>query len=96
MLGDCAVGKTSIIQNYIRKSISQVYKPTIGADFHSKRLEIVDNDETKSVTLQIWDTAGQERFKNLTHSYFVNAHGVVTVYSITDRKSFDNIENWMS
>ena len=51
MLGDCAVGKTSIIQNYIRKSISQVYKPTIGADFHSKRLEIMDNDEMKSVTL---------------------------------------------
>ena len=51
MLGDCAVGKTSIIQNYIRKNISQVYKPTIGADFHSKRLEIMDNDELKSVTL---------------------------------------------
>ena len=53
MLGDCAVGKTSLIQNYIRKSISQVYKPTIGADFHSKRLEVVDeNDgELKSVTL---------------------------------------------
>ena len=44
MLGDCAVGKTSIIQNYIRKNISQVYKPTIGADFHSKRLEILDQD----------------------------------------------------
>ena len=51
MLGECAVGKTSIIQHYIRKSISQVYKPTIGADFHSKRLEIDDNGETKAVTL---------------------------------------------
>ena len=60
MLGDCAVGKTSIIQNYIKKSMSQVYKPTIGADFHSKRLEILDpsDDELKVVTLQIWDTAG--------------------------------------
>ena len=53
MLGDCAVGKTSLIQNYIRKSISQVYKPTIGADFHSKRLEVVDeiDGELNSVTL---------------------------------------------
>jgi len=42
--------------------MSQVYKPTIGADFHSKRLEIMDGGEMKSVTLQIWDTAGQERF----------------------------------
>ena len=44
--------------SYIRKSISQVYKPTIGADFHSKKLEIMEGDELKSVTLQIWDTAG--------------------------------------
>ena len=53
MLGDCAVGKTSLIQNYIRKAVSQVYKPTIGADFHSKRLDVVDetDGETKMVTL---------------------------------------------
>ena len=37
--------------SYIRKSISQVYKPTIGADFHSKKLEIMEGDELKSVTL---------------------------------------------
>ena len=60
MLGDCAVGKTSLIQNFIRKSISQVYKPTVGADFHSKRVEVVDpvDNEPKFVSLQIWDTAG--------------------------------------
>lgn len=39
------------VYSYIRKSISQVYKPTIGADFHSKKLEIMDADELKSVTL---------------------------------------------
>ena len=64
MLGDCAVGKTSLIQSYIRKSCAQQYKPTIGADFHSKRLDILDESdgELKMVTLQIWDTAGQERY----------------------------------
>ena len=40
-----------LLYSYIRKSISQVYKPTIGADFHSKKLEIVEGDETKTVTL---------------------------------------------
>ena len=64
MLGDCAVGKTSLIQRYSRKELQQEYKPTIGADFHSKKVEITDevDNEQKSVTLQIWDTAGQERF----------------------------------
>ena len=40
-----------LLCSYIRKSISQVYKPTIGADFHSKKLEIVEGDEAKTVTL---------------------------------------------
>ena len=53
-----SVGKTSIIQNYIRKTISSGYKPTIGADFFSKKLEIVNGDDTVSVTMQVWGTAG--------------------------------------
>lgn len=47
------MGKTSIIQQYIKKSISTNYKPTIGADFHSKKLEIMDGDDMKTVTLQV-------------------------------------------
>ena len=46
-----AVLNDTLLYSYIRKSISQVYKPTIGADFHSKKLEIVEGDETKTVTL---------------------------------------------
>ena len=94
MLGDCAVGKTSIIQNYIRKSISQVYKPTIGADFHSKRVEIEENGETKVVTLQIWDTAGQERFQSLGRAFYRGAEACVLVFDITNGKSFDNLSIW--
>lgn len=40
-----------MIYSYIRKSISQVYKPTIGADFHSKKLEIQEGEDNKTVTL---------------------------------------------
>uniref|UniRef100_A0A7S3FSY3 Ras-related protein Rab-7b n=1 Tax=Strombidium rassoulzadegani TaxID=1082188 RepID=A0A7S3FSY3_9SPIT len=94
ILGDCSVGKTSIIQNYIRKNISQVYKPTIGADFHSKRLEIMDNDELKSVTLQIWDTAGQERFQSLGRAFYRGAEACILVYDITSSKSFENLNVW--
>jgi hypothetical protein len=45
--------QANIICSYIRKTISQVYKPTIGADFHSKKLEIMEADELKTVTLQV-------------------------------------------
>jgi Ras-related protein Rab-7A len=90
-LGDCSVGKTSIIQNYIRKSISQVYKPTIGADFHSKKIEIKEGNENKNVTLQIWDTAGQERFQSLGVAFYRGAEACVLVYDITNAKSFENL-----
>jgi Ras-related protein Rab-7A len=53
----------SITKNsYIRKTISTAYKPTIGADFFSKKVEIPVGEENYSVTIQIWDTAGQERY----------------------------------
>ena len=96
MLGDCAVGKTSLIQNYIRKSVSQVYKPTIGADFHSKRLDVTDEDdgEVKSVTLQIWDTAGQERYQSLGRAFYRGAEACILVFDITYKQTFDNILTW--
>lgn len=45
--------------------------------------------------MQIWDTAGQERFKTVTETYYKGAAGVVLVYSVNDRKTFQSLENWM-
>ena len=47
------------------------------------------------VKLQIWDTAGQERFRTMTSSYYRGAHGIIIVYDVTDRDSFDNVRQWM-
>lgn len=49
-----------------------------------------------SVTLQIWDTAGQERFRTITTSYFRGAQGILLVYDVTDRRSFESIRNWIN
>ena len=49
----------------------------------------------KKVKLQIWDTAGQERFKNITASYYRGGNGVLVVYDITDRASFENLNSWL-
>ena len=46
--------------------------------------------------LQIWDTAGQERFRTITTSYFRGAQGILLVYDVTDRRSFESIRNWIS
>ena len=47
------------------------------------------------VKLQIWDTSGLERFRTLTSTYYRTAHGIIIVYDVTDRDSFDNVSQWM-
>ena len=64
---------------------------SIGVDFKTK--DIIVND--KKVKIQIWDTAGHERFRTITTSYYRGAHGIVTVFDLTDRDSFDHIEKWL-
>ena len=92
MIGDSGVGKTCLLLRYANDSFSPTFITTIGIDFKIKNIEIDD----KRVKLQIWDTAGQERFRTITPSYFRGAQGIVLVYDVTDRRSFESIRNWIS
>ena len=49
----------------------------------------------KKIKLQIWDTAGQERFKNITASYYRGGNGILLIYDITDRESFQSLNSWL-
>ena len=89
-----SVGKTSIIQNYIRKTISAAYKPTIGADFFSKKLHLVSGNDTVMVTMQVWDTAGQERYQSLGAAFYRGAEACILVYDITNPASFEHLNTW--
>eukprot|EP01043_Picozoa_sp_COSAG02_P041498 COSAG02_NODE_3445_length_6730_cov_4.938772_8_plen_203_part_00 len=60
-------------------------------DFKIRTIEM----DGKRVKLQIWDTAGQERFRTITQAYYRGAMGILLVYDVTDRQSFENIRNWI-
>jgi len=92
MIGDSGVGKTCLLLRYANDSFSPTFITTIGIDFKIKNIEI----DTKRIKLQIWDTAGQERFRTITTSYFRGAQGILLVYDVTDRRSFESIRNWIS
>lgn len=64
---------------------------TLGMDFKVKELNIGQ----KRIKMQIWDTAGQERFRNITNSYYRNAHGVAIVFDVTNKGSFDTVTTWV-
>ena len=77
--------------SFIRKTINHGYKPTIGADFNSKKLQMVVGEEMVSVTLQLWDTAGQERYQSLGAAFYRGAEACILVYDITSYESFENL-----
>ncbi|XP_068274967.1 ras-related protein Rab-18-B-like isoform X3 [Nyctibius grandis] len=73
LVGDSAVGKSSLLLRFTDGAFEPCLKPTIGVDFKVKKM-VVDGH---AVQLAIWDTAGQERFRTLTPSYYRGAQGVV-------------------
>ncbi|KAL1921101.1 uncharacterized protein VTP21DRAFT_11736 [Calcarisporiella thermophila] len=92
LIGNTNVGKSSIL---LRFTDDQFLPPdeisaTIGVDFKVKIFEV--NGEKYKLT--IWDTAGQERFRTLTSSYYRGAQGVILVYDVTSRETFDALKNW--
>ena len=90
LLGDCGVGKSSIVCRYIHNSFTCSNKPTVATDFEQKYIEI---DQDSVACLKIWDTMGEERFSVLTKNYYKDSHGVIIVFDLADKKSFEDIEN---
>ena len=64
---------------------------TAGVDYKLKNIVLGG----KSIKIQIWDTAGQERYRNLTKSYFKGAAGIILVYDVCDKASFQNMDYWL-
>eukprot|EP01100_Stratorugosa_tubuloviscum_P001139 TRINITY_DN1252_c0_g3_i1.p1 TRINITY_DN1252_c0_g3~~TRINITY_DN1252_c0_g3_i1.p1 ORF type:complete len:229 (+),score=86.94 TRINITY_DN1252_c0_g3_i1:66-752(+) len=91
LVGDACVGKTSLFQKFTSNSFSESYKPTLGADQKTLRIDI--NGVT--ISLEFWDTAGQERFRAMTTSCYRNSHGFIIVYDITKEGTFNNITEWL-
>jgi len=90
VLGESGVGKTSLLLRYVSNRFTIATKSTIGTDFLTKQIDVGD----KSVTLQIWDTAGQERFQGLGSAFFRGSDGVLFVFDVTRRETFNELERW--
>ncbi|CAD8143252.1 unnamed protein product [Paramecium octaurelia] len=91
IIGDSGVGKTCLLMRYCENLFTNNHLTTIGIDFKLKTIEVGG----KKVKIQIWDTAGQERFRTITQTYYKGAQGIILVYGVDDKVSFQSIENWM-
>lgn len=92
MLGDCCVGKTSFTYKINDKyKFNNVYDPTVGVDYTSKMIHLKDDTTVKC---QIWDTAGQRKFMSIIRSYFKNITGIVVLFDLSKRQTFENLKLW--
>ena len=92
VLGDSSVGKTTLLLKYVDGYFPTLYVATIGVEFKTKKINVDGID----ITLQIWDTAGQERFRSVTKSFLKGADGIIYVYDVTNKESFDNLKTWIN
>ena len=91
LLGESAVGKSSLVLRFVKREFHELQESTIGAAFLTQTLQL--NDTT--VKFEIWDTAGQERYHSLAPMYYRGAQAALIVYDITTKDSFYKAQNWV-
>ena len=92
LLGNEGVGKTSILSQLTEQKYNARTNTTVGAMFINKGVQV----DQEKFEMQLWDTAGQERFRTIASIYFRDAHGIVLVYDVTNRKSYDDMNYWFN
>ncbi|KAF9087530.1 hypothetical protein BGX23_008054 [Mortierella sp. AD031] len=94
LIGSSGTGKSSLLMRFVDGVFlaPDEISATIGVDFKVKVIDV----EGKKYKLTIWDTAGQERFRTLTSSYYRGAQGVILVYDVSNRDSFNDLQTWFN
>ncbi|KAJ1459689.1 ras family-domain-containing protein [Pelagophyceae sp. CCMP2097] len=92
LIGDTGVGKSCLLLRFADDAFTESYISTIGVDFRFRTVKV----DGKTVKLQIWDTAGQERFRTITSAYYRGADGIIMVYDVTNKDSFDHVSGWLT
>lgn len=91
MLGDPAVGKTSLVNRYVFRVFGDEYISTIGTKVVKKKLTYED----RNVNLMIWDIAGETSFEHIRRAYFRGAEAGLVMADITRSETLDTLRGWI-
>ena len=91
VLGDLSVGKSSFIYRFIEDKFNADSMTTTGLDLKTKDI-LIDN---KQIRIQLWDTAGQEKFNSITKNLILRVQGIIILFDITNKESFNNLNVWI-
>ncbi len=93
ILGEGAVGKTSLRKRYIGKGFTNSHLMTLGSDFANADIRV---GEGKILKAQIWDLAGQPHFKAIRQRFLLKAKGAIVVFDLTRPETFYNLPGWLN
>ncbi len=92
MLGDAAVGKTSLVNRFVHRHFKGSYRATLGLDLMFRDVRI---HEKATVRLQLWDVAGQAQFRSMRKRFYTGTAGAVLVFDVTRPNTFQNLDSWV-
>ena len=99
LVGNTSVGKTSLFKKIISDEFSERNMATIGVDrttlYSDIEIKIKDQIEKHNFEIHLYDSAGQEQFRSITKSYFKQSDGILLLYDVTKRESFEQIKMWL-
>ena len=94
LLGETAVGKSSLINRFISNTFKNDFTSTMVGYCSTKQVYYEKTDQ--KINYEIWDTAGQEKYRSLGKHFYKDSFIVILVYNITSRESFENLKNvWL-
>lgn len=91
LVGDCKVGKSTLLSQFTEGKSLVDYRATIGVEFRAINTKIGG----ANVKVQIWDTSGQERFRFITKAYYRGLGGAIVVYDVANHSSYINVARWI-
>lgn len=94
LIGNANAGKSSLRHRYLGGSFLSTYITTVGADFGIKRSPFEINGQVFELKNHIWDLSGQPHFNSVRPIFYTGCHGIIFVYDITARKSFEDFGVW--
>ena len=94
IIGDSSVGKSNFLFQFIENKFTDSHISTVGFDCKSQIVTLPTSKQV--VKLQIWDTAGQERYMSVNKNLFLRVQGMILMYDITNRESFEHVTVWIN
>ena len=93
LTGAAAVGKTSLVQRFIKNRFAANYKLTVGVDILTKDVEFTQGEVA---TLSIWDIGGQQRFEFIRSTFYKGAAGALLVFDLTREQTYIEVRKWLT